>query len=193
MKKDHPLLGLLITVLVFVGAVSLIYFKYLGAELSGKNNVARQSGDVGPKNQESNQETYVNNEYGFEITYPSSDVAKLNFVQSDQADKPDYLRIQNYRFGKNSGGLTVGEYYLEMYVIGADEPCTENAVVSPVALSLSTAQGYKGTWPGAQNAGENMSAMCLYKDGRQFYAVVTESGQSSKIANSIFDSIKFVN
>ncbi len=194
MKKDHPLLGLLVVVLVFIGAISLAYFRYLGSGFSNKNTVAYEN-----KESEANttvnptSKVYTDTEHGFELSYPASQFTKLDYIKSDKEDASDYLRIQNYRMDKGTGeGLAQDEYYFEMYIIAANEPCRESVVTSGAAVNLGNGAGYKGGLPGSEISKERSSAMCLFKNGKQFYTVITEGNKEASIANSIFNSIKFV-
>lgn len=192
MKKEHPLLGLLIVVLVFIGAVSLAYFKYLGGGLYNRHSasVDKISGSKEKSRLETSFKTYANEKYSFELSYPSSAFTEINYKDSENSD---YLRIQSYRIDKNSNhALSGDEYYFEMYIVDAKESCKESVVKNGTVVNFGEASGFKGEWPKETNPGEKMSAMCFYKDGKQFYSVVTESAQSSGIANTIFDSVKLV-
>lgn len=193
MKKDHPLLGLLIIVLVFVGAVSIVYFRYLDNNLSNKKVTVYSDGVAEKKALEKNMKVYTNGEYGFELSYPSSAFTELGYIKSEDASRSDYLRIQNYKMDNFGVGLAKEEYYFEMYIINADEPCRSSVVSDGTAVNLGAATGYKGGLPGAEVIKEVSSAMCVYKDNKQFYAIVTEGDKEASIANSIFNSIKFVN
>jgi hypothetical protein len=56
-------------------------------------------------------ETYKDTQDGFEFKYPAGST-----IRKEESPSYSYIRLQNYPPNDKQGGLSVGEYYLEVFI-----------------------------------------------------------------------------
>ncbi len=133
-----------------------------------------------PVDDTANWKTYTNTKYGFEFKYPENSTVEL---------RNGYLRIQNY-IPKDFGGLSSGEYYLELHLPPAKTSC-KNQVLNSRTEKFNSYIVYQGLGEMGGDVGGIRYALCAEKIPNYLYVQVTENSDGI-LANQILSTFKFM-
>ncbi len=204
-KGFTSIIVILITILA-VGIVGYFFFVKKTSQVTQQAPTKTQTAD--PKNtpepsvnltptptsnETANGKIYKNSAYGFEFQYPPNST-----VETRQDLNYQYIRLQNYSPTDDQHALTVGKYYLEIFIFDqkmghkSSQTCAQS-VVGSRKVNLGIVPGYRGLGGEGGDAGGIRFALCAERPSIYFYIQGTENDEKGSLVNQIFDSFKFTN
>ncbi len=188
--NKNIIIGVLVIVIIGVGGYMLIKNKSgqvpVSDSLETSSNVAVQTG----------MSTYHNDEYGFELQYPSGSTIEAS--QSGPSGK--YIRIDNIASDHGDDpALAASEYLLDIHIRGVlskdpNPSCNDTNELlgfnESSEVTIGSLTGMRGSVDAVGEFPDGLG-LCVNKNGVEYYLSGADGTTDRNTINSILNSFKF--